>query len=316
MIDPTDAKVIIGEALNGLAIALYKGAYEAWSFKLNGAKEPVVLILFRSNETMFVAMMVAGVLGAFFASQALVISILVALLACFTFALTPEPRGRPILAVSPMRLHVSASLRRFEVYLYVLVAGLTQLIYQYWPIYLMQASGHTLSQEEIGWAFGGCMCAQALVTRYVRQQPYVGKETLTKFAITLLLFACGCVVAVPVLLVGKEAAVTSYIFFATAAGLYLGLTFGNVCAQFNSTGQAAQLISWADALGRTAGAAFLVLLGAFGPERIGTVWALLFGVTALGHLWLRFVRVDRGQQRAEAGDDLGKEKYGGNHTDA
>jgi len=284
MIDPSEAKVIMGEALNGLAIALYKGAYEAWSFKLKATKEPVVIILFRSNETMFVAMMVAGVLGAFFASQALVISISVSLLACFMFALTPEPREKPAHIVASTRLHVSASLRRFDVYLYVFAAGLTQLIYQYWPIYLMQASGHTLSQQEIGWAFGGCMCAQAVVTRYVRQQNYVGEEALTKFAIGLLLLACGCVAVVPVLLVGKEAAVASYIFFATAAGLYLGLIFGKVCAHFNSTGQAAQLISWVDAMGRSAGAAFLTLLGVFDQESIGMVWALLFGIAALVHL--------------------------------
>lgn len=284
MIDPTEAKVIMGEALNGLAIALYKGAYEAWSFKLKATKEPVVFILFRSNETMFVAMMVAGVLGAFFASQALVISILVSVLACFMFALTPEPRERPAHIVASTRLHVSASLRRFDVYLYVFAAGLTQLIYQYWPIYLMQASGHTLSQQEIGWAFGGGMCAQALVTRYVRQQNYVGKEALTKFAIGLLLLACGGVAVVPVLLVGKEAAVASYIFFATAAGLYLGLIFGKICAHFNSTGQAAQLISWVDAMGRSAGAAFLTLMGVFHQESIGVVWALLFGIAASVHL--------------------------------
>ncbi|GAB3119111.1 hypothetical protein GCM10027288_44170 [Bordetella tumbae] len=108
----------------------------------------------------------------------------------------------------------------------------------------------------------------------------------------------------------------SYIFFATAAGLYLGLIFGKVCAHFNSTGQAAQLISWVDAMGRSAGAAFLALLGAFDQESIGMVWALLFGIAALGHLWLRFVRVGRGQQSAEGGDDQERNTYGRSLTDA
>lgn len=290
MVEPTAIKVIVGEALNGLAIALYKGAYESWSFKFISSKEPVVSVIFRSNEAMFGAMMLAGVLGALFAPQALIASLFAAAVAFLLFSITPEPRNIPPRTTIAGRRRISTELRNLNVFFYVLAAGLTQLIYQYWPIYLLQASNQTITQEEVGWAFGACMCVQTLTARYVRKQNFLSKDVLTRWAIAILLLSCIGVGVAPDFVPGRTTAVTSYILFATAGGLYLGLLFAKVCEQFSRTGNEGQLISWVDALGRGAGACILALWGVFDQVRVGLAWAILFGASVLAYLWMGRMR--------------------------
>lgn len=90
MLNPINMTVLLGEIFNGLSIAFYMGAYEAWIFEFKNEKENIFTLISRRAELFFISSIIVSIIGGLYFNQALYFILLFMILAIICYTITPQ----------------------------------------------------------------------------------------------------------------------------------------------------------------------------------------------------------------------------------
>ena len=282
MLNPSNSNVIIGEIFNGLGIALYTGAYEAWIFTHKKGKEDSFSLISRSSEILFIATILSGVLGAMFSQYSLLLSMIFMVISFITYAFTPEIKKQKTnntdnIATGLLKLLRAAN---YNVINYVTFAGLMQLLYQFWPVFF-KSSPLSYSQKEVGFVFAASMVTLWIFTYYTRTKGF------NKYSYAPILCYLGIIITSLVTIIApyylfnfSVVVVVSYCLFISFCTLTVNYFFSISCNIYSNSSNESSMISLLDTSARCLGAAVLAVVSLFNMQNIALIWSIfpLFAV--------------------------------------
>lgn len=282
MLSPTSEKVILGEILNGLSIAFYMGAYEAWVFEFKNDKENSFSLISRSAEILLLSSILASVIGALYFEQAIYLAFVFVSLAIPFYYQTPQ---KPI-NISADNYSFFAEIKYFlqhidhKVVFFLLFGGAMQLIYQLWSVFFAQDMG--LEKQYLGYILGAMFAGQWLFAFLSRQFKLDKKANANKWVllgitifafVTLLLFFN----QMPILMIA-----ISFILFVAFCGLANNLYFSQSCDLFAKQPNESSMISLIDTSVRLIGAILLAVYALLEWHNATWVW-LFFPIIIMGY---------------------------------
>lgn len=280
MLMPSDETVILGEIFNGLAIAFYMGAYEAWVFEFKNEKENSFSLITRSSEVLLLSSILASIIGALYFQHAIYFSLIFMAIAIPLYLRTPQ---KPIMSQSHS-LSFFGELKQFiqsidnKLLFFLCFGGSMQLIYQLWAVFLGKDIG--IKNEQLGYILGGMFAIQWLfsfISRKVKlnQKPYVNKLVFSGVTFFSLLTIFCFLAEYPHWLIA-----VSFIIFSGFCGLTMNLYFAQSCQIFSNQRNESSMISLIDTNVRLFGA---TLLGIYALLQIQTaVWVWLVFPVIIG----------------------------------
>ncbi|MGF6439130.1 MFS transporter [Kosakonia sp. 1610] len=284
MLHPSEQGVIIGEMFNGLGIALYTGAYEAWIFTHKKDKEDSFSLISRSAEMLFIATIISGVIGAVFAQYSLLLSLIFMAISFTAYAFTPEKK-KDIPSVSVIESKYSGLSKLFRtadmnVLNFIVIGGLMQLLYQFWPLFFKN-SPIGFSQKEVGLVFAASMVAQWAFTAYARKKNFNKKRYATTVCYLGVLFSSLATLLSPIYCSEfSYFIVILYCLFISFCTLTTNFFFSRSCNLYSNSKDESSMISLLDTGARCLGALCLALVSLLNMENISFIW-LMFPVFVL-----------------------------------
>lgn len=276
MLNPSDSNVIIGETFNGLGIALYTGAYEAWIFTHKKDKEDSFSLISRSAEMLFIATILSGILGAIFYQYSLLLSMTFMVVAFIAYAFTPEIKKQKTNSTDATSTGLLKLLRtaNYNVINYIAFGGLMQLIYQFWPVFFKSAP-LAYSPKEVGFVFAASMVTLWIFTYYARKQSfnkYKYAPILCYLGITITSLVT---IVVPYYLFNFSlVVVASYCLFIAFGTLTVNYFFSSSCNIYSNSSDESSMISLLDTSARCLGATALAVVSLFNIQNISFIWSI------------------------------------------
>lgn len=276
MIHPSDNQVILGEMFNGLGIAFYTGAYEAWVFTHKKKTEDSFSLISRSAEMLFIATIISGVIGAIFSQHSLLLSIVFMAISICVYAITPESR-RCASNKDNKLTEYRGVIKLFKaadanVVSYMVIGGFMQLIYQFWPVFF-KSEPLAFTQKEVGFVFASSMIAQWMFTIYARKigfnnQKYATMLCYSGIIITSITTILGAHIfnETPLLIT------LSYCMFISFCSLTTNYLFSKSCNLFSNSHDESSMISLLDTGARCLGALSLAVISALNIQNISVIW--------------------------------------------
>ncbi|QIM63600.1 hypothetical protein A1D29_10025 [Pasteurellaceae bacterium Orientalotternb1] len=294
MIDPTETKVIIGEMFNGLCIAFYMGAYEAWLFEFKNQRESRFSLISRSAEVFFLSSILATIIGALYFSQALYFSLIFMGVAIVAYAITPQ-KPSPSAALAT---HLWQDLKRFfskgngTLWFYLLFAGSMQIVYQFWAVFASRNLG--FANEQLGYVLSlmfGMQWLFSWISRRIRlnQKRYGNFTALSGVMIFSLL-----TISSYTLNFSLYFTLFCFLLFVGFCGLCGNLYFAQSCQCFTEQHSESSMISLIDASGRIIGAIYFAIFSGIATENVPYVWGV-FSLLVVGYFVIckKFAGTDR-----------------------
>lgn len=277
MLEPTDNRVIVGEIFNGLGIALYMGAFEAWLFTYKNDTEDSFSLISRKSEMLFIATIISGFIGAVFSQYSLWLSIIFMVVSFCVYAVTPD---KPVVASSgtaeqPGSGGIISFFKRadFNVFSYVIAGGLMQLIFQFWPVFFKNMP-FSYSTKDIGLIFAGSMIAQWLLTRYSRKKNLNKKKHASVYLCAGLFITSLATVILPGFVADNAVMVVFiYFLFISLATLTVNYFFSRGCNIFSGMKNESSMISLLDTSARCFGALCLGIVSLSGESSVSIIWS-------------------------------------------
>lgn len=278
MLNPSDHSVIVGEMFNGLGIALYTGAYEAWIFKHKKGKEDSFSLISRSAEMLFIATILSGVIGAIFSQYSLLLSMSFMAISFIAYVFTPESRkNTDILGhTQPQYSGITKLFKTADINVinFVVIGGLMQLIYQFWPVFF---KNHPLdfSQKEVGFVFAASMIAQWVFTAYARKKNFNKNRHATAICYGGIVITCLATLATPYFISGVPfLIVLMYCLFISFCSLTTNYFFSKSCNLYSESRDESSMISLLDTGARCLGALSLAIVSFINIQNISLVWGI------------------------------------------
>lgn len=287
---PVNSTVVAGEIFNGLGIALYTGAYEAWIFTQKNSKEDSFSLISRSAEMLFIATILSGLLGAIFAQYSLLLSIIFMGISFVAYAFTPEIKKqntKKTSEASSSGLLKLVKTANYNVINYVVFGGLMQLIYQFWPVFF-KSFPLSYSQKKIGFAFAASMVVQWLFTCYARRKNFNKYPYAPIICYSGIIIASLATILAPPYLFNFDIIIIAlYCLFISFCALTVNYFFSKSCNLYSDHSDESSMISLLDTSARCFGAAALAIVSLFNVQDIALVWSIfplftiVIAVTAL-----------------------------------
>lgn len=276
MLHPSDNNVIIGEMFNGLGIALYAGAYEAWIFTHKKDTEDSFSLVSRSAEMLFIATILSGVIGAIFSQYSLLLSMFFMAISFFAYAFTPEKR-KSIAIKENTHTRYSGITKLFRtadinVLNFIVIGGFMQLLYQFWPVFFKN-SPLDFTQKEVGFVFAGSMIAQWLFTAYARKNNFNKKRYTTVFCYSGVIVTSLATLISPYFISNIPLLVVLfYCLFISFCTLTANYFFSQSCDLYSDSHDESSMISLLDTGARCLGALSLAIVSLLNIQNISLIW--------------------------------------------
>lgn len=276
MLHPSEQSVITGEMFNGLGIALYTGAYEAWIFTHKKGSEDSFSLISRSAEMLFIATIISGVIGAIFAQYSLHLSLAFMTVSLAAYALTPEKRKviNEDQTVTSRFSGVTKLIKMADsnVLNFMFIGGLMQLLYQFWPVFFKNSPIH-FSQKEVGYVFAASMIAQWFFTSASRKKSFNKKKYAASVCYLGVLLSSVLTLLSPLYLQQYPVAIVFfYCVFISFCTLTTNYFFSQSCNLFSHAQDESSMISLLDTGARCIGALSLAVVSALNMENITFIW--------------------------------------------
>jgi MFS family permease len=195
LIEPSDLKVMVGEALNGVAIAFYSGAFESWLFskKQGNLNHEHSKMLSRASEFSYLGMVGSGLIGSVVSPYVFQLSFffMIGALISFSFlsddrSISYQNRGRSsnLLFRGALKDLWSSKSGIYFFGTSVLYIGFMQLIYQFWQPYYTDHFPEVVNEKMLGTIFCSFMLTQYLLSKTLRSY------FLDKISSLIILIAC------------------------------------------------------------------------------------------------------------------------------
>lgn len=278
MLHPSDNGVIVGEMFNGLGIALYTGAYEAWIFTHKKDTEDSFSLISRSAEMLFIATIISGVIGAVFSHYSLHLSITFMAISLIAYALTPEKR-KDLLTDHNGVSKYSGVVKLFKtadsnVLNFMVIGGLMQLLYQFWPVFFKDKP-IDFSQKEVGFVFAASMLAQWMFTAFARKKNFNKKKYATSVCYLGVLLSSLATLMSPVYLNNYPyIIVIFYCVFISFCTLTTNYFFSQSCNLYSNSKDESSMISLLDTGARCLGAFSLAVISVLNMQNISLIWMI------------------------------------------
>jgi len=271
--------------MNGLSIAFYTGAYEAWLFnqKHGYEQESTYHVYSKSQEYAFIGIMMAGLCGAIFSSLAIYMSIAMLLITALVFMSCKETTKNQHAHLEIFKN--TGGLTKEIVFVSmppIFFGAFIQVAYQLWPAYMVQPLINA-SQKQLGFVFVSMMLGQFFLSNLSKSIKGLPEKRTFLVGISSLLLLC--TLLMPQVL--RTPSLMGLIF----SGIFLVLTisfcaitcntlFTYACDTFDNESKSTS-ISYLDAL--TRGIAATVLFAGYVGQTttISFYWLIflfLFGV--------------------------------------
>lgn len=294
MLEPTETKVIIGEMFNGLCIAFYMGAYEAWLFEFKNKQENRFSLISRSAEVFFLSSILATIVGALYFSQALYFSLVFMGLAFTAYVITPQKQS-PSVALAT---HLSGDLKRFfakgniALWFYLLFAGSMQIIYHFWAVFASRNLG--FANEQLGYVLSMMFGVQWLFSWASRRMQLNQKRYGNFVALSGVLIFSLLTMSTYTLNFSLYFILFCFLLFVGFCGLCGNLYFAQSCQCFTEQHSESSMISLIDASGRIVGAIYFAIFSGIATENVPYVWGV-FSLLVGGYFVIckKFTGTDR-----------------------
>lgn len=188
MLNPTNITVLFGEIFNGLSIAFYMGAYEAWIFEFKNKKENSFTLISRSAELFFISSIIASIIGGLYFNQALYFSILFMIFAIICYSITPRNNLLTNkITNNKIKTSFLTDLKLFcqktdrQLLFSLIFTGSMQIIYQYWAIFF--AKNLNIENNKLGYILALMLSGQWLFSFLSRKFTF----NLSKYAVLISL---------------------------------------------------------------------------------------------------------------------------------
>lgn len=281
MINPTELKVICGEMFNGCGIALYAGSWEAWIFAHKNEKEDSFSLIARSSEILFIATVISGVVGAYFSDYSFFMSIGFMLISLLIYLLATEKR-KPVGNACDYKksksdeIGVVKLIKKSDrnVFVFFAIAGMMQLVYQFWPLYFTQPLVF-FTQKQIGYVFAISMMSQWLVTIIARKINFNKMKYASILCLAMIFVSSLFTILLPVF--GNEwggGYVLSYCLFLAVSALSGNFYFSRSCNLYSNDADESSMISLLDASARGIGAIALWIISVLGINNPSVIWSV------------------------------------------
>lgn len=272
MINPTNTNVIIGEMLNGLSIAFYMGAYEAWVFEFKNKKENSFSLMSRSSEILFLSSILASVIGALYFYESLYLSISFMIVAITLFYSTPQRIEKiEIIKINLMQtINIFLKKMNKKLAFTILFIGSMQLIYQYWSIFF--AENLNINKENLGYILAIMMFSQYLTSFLSRKIKF--NEFKYANIISLLSVSIFSILTILTFKLTSNIYIILFLFilFLSSSSILHNLYFSWGCSVFSNYKIESSLISLLDASSRLIGALLLWLFSGLTAEHSYLAW--------------------------------------------
>ncbi|WJW80022.1 MFS transporter [Bartonella sp. TP] len=290
ILHPSNSTVIAGEIFNGIGIALYTGAYEAWIFTQKNNKEDSFSLISRSAEMLFIATILSGLLGAIFSQYSILLSITFMGISFVAYTFTPEKKKSKTKNTEETTSSGLLKLLRtanYNVVNYVVFGGLMQLIYQFWPVFF-KSFPLSYSQTKIGFVFAASMAAQWFFTYYARRKnfnkyPYAPIICYSGIILTSLI----TIIAPSYLFNFNTIIIALYCLFISVCAFTVNYFFSRSCNIYSDSPDESSMISLLDTSARCFGAAALAIVSLFNVQDVALIWSIfplftmIIAITAL-----------------------------------
>lgn len=299
LINATPYKVIIGEIFNGIALAFYIGAFEAWIFSLTPQKDALNLHtrLAKARELSYLGIVFGGLLGTYTTRYVFHYSLIFMIMSIALFLFVPMGKMSKSNANPEKTKYLLPALRElffkkiciFFLISSFLIGGCMQLIYQFWQPFFLKFSELRESSQFFGYIFISFMLTQYVSSKFIRT--YILKNTGQIIFFTGIFWALSAVFLTNTMLTTNlyVAIVSFCIFFGmiTVASNLLTSLLGEIFElDLQST-----VISILDLLGKSLGSCFLFLgKGVIPLEKYNFGWPLLILVFCPLSIWAIFQR--------------------------
>ena len=272
MLFPSPENVLIGEVFNGLSIACYMGAYEAWIFEFKSQKENSFSLVARSTEMLLLGSIFASIFGAWYFDWAIYLAMVFVLLA-IPFYLFTQQKKQTQLAHQTFWGEIRSFYQKLNInaLFCLLFVGGMQLIYQLWSVFVVQDL--QIEKGMVGYILAGMFAGQWLLMLIARQFAFNQKTYATK-----LILAVVTVLAISVLMLAYTQQsplliIACFILFVACCGLTSNLYFSASCQLFAHQPNESSMISLLDMHIRLIGAVLLAIYSQFYARDAISVWA-------------------------------------------
>lgn len=283
MTNPTNISVIVGEMLNGLSIAFYMGAYEAWTFEFKNKKENSFSLISRSSEILFLSSILASIIGALYFYNALYLSISFMIIAIILFYRTPQKHKKTeITKISLIQtINIFSKKINAKLAFTILFIGSMQLIYQYWSVFFSE--NLNVDKKNLGYILAIMMISQYLVSflsRKIKLSEFKYANIISLLSVflfsllTILTFKTTSNIYIILAL---------FILFSSSSSILYNLYFSWGCSIFSNSKIESSLISLLDTSSRLIGALLLWMFSSIKTENIYLTW-LFFPTLILAFL--------------------------------
>lgn len=280
MLHPSEQSVIVGEMFNGLGIALYTGAYEAWIFTHKKDTEDSFSLISRSAEMLFIATILSGVIGAIFSQYSLHLSITFMAISLITYAFTPEKQKEKIKFVGKASASKYTGIIKLlktadsNVLNFIVIGGLMQLLYQFWPVFFKD-NPIGFSQKEVGFVFAASMVTQWIITTVARKKNFNKNKYATFFCYVGVLLSSLATLLSPVFLSDYPyIIVVFYCVFISFCTLATNYFFSRSCNLYSNSKDESSMISLLDTGARCLGASSLAVVSVLNMQNISLIWMI------------------------------------------
>lgn len=287
MLKPTEYSVIIGEMFNGLSIAFYVGAYEAWLFQFKNHQENHFTLIARSAEMIFITLILSSVVGGYLYDNSLYMAIIVMIIALIGYQRVKEQTRHP---AAERVLNFSQSLRyfiqhtRMNVIFYIALAGMMQLLYQLWPLFF--TDNLHFSQTQLGYILAAMMISQWLFTFVSRKLALNNrKNSIASSLIGIAIFSTTTLLSA-FYMENQYISLLLFLCFISLCALTQHFLFANIAAVFDTHYQST-MISLIDAISRSVGALLLAIYALVKHNDVVYIWSLfpIYAFIALIYLF-------------------------------
>lgn len=282
MINPTNSSVIIGEVFNGLSIAFYMGAYEAWSFEFKSEKENTFSLVSRSSEILFLSSLLASVVGALYFYNSLYLSICFMLISMVIFSKTKQKIIKNEYSMIEQRESFYSTVKIFiqkstnQTLFVILLSGLMQLIYQFWVIFFSKELG--VRDENLGYVLASMMISQYFASFFTRRIKFNEFKYSKQILLILVSLLSSLVVLFFKMKLNFYMLFTIFILFVSSVSTLYNLYFSFGCSTFSDLKMESSLISILDTLSRLIGGVLLWAISLTNIESTQYIW-ILFAIT-------------------------------------
>ncbi|QLB20447.1 hypothetical protein A6B43_02250 [Vespertiliibacter pulmonis] len=288
ILNPTNITVLFGELFNGLSIAFYMGAYEAWIFEFKNKKENSFTLISRSAELFFISSIIASIIGGLYFNQALYFSILFMILAIICYIITPQNNpysNRKIANI--LKSAFFTDLKSFckkadtQLLFSIIFVGSMQIIYQYWAIFF--AKNLNIENNYLGYILALMLSGQWLFSFLSRKFTF----NLSKYAVLISLSGVFIFSLLNLLLfltinhynlLNKIIITLNFIIFVAFCGLTSNLFFAKSCDKFSHLNNQSSMISLIDMNSRIIGTILLTVSSLFNIEQIPFIFLIFNGI--------------------------------------